>query len=369
MKLMEPDYTHSILNVSHTILNHYGCKTNRPVIDKLKTVLDKNYKHVFLILLDGMGTNVIKKHLTKKDFLKKHMIDKITSIYPPTTVAATHSILTAKPPYESGYLGWTQYFPKEDVYDIIFLNQDYYDKNKVIEENLKEKYLKHELIFERIEKANSNVKTQQLFPSFVKGGYDTFEDQIEEAIKISQTNERTFSYLYWINPDDLEHKYGPMSKEVKVELKNLSKDVAQLAKEMHSDSVIIVMADHGQIPVKPIEFCKTKYLCNMLDKKPSLEPRTPTFFVKKDKKLEFRMMFKKMYETRFQLYSKAEFLESGLLGDGVKHPMLDQFLGDYVALAINDSYLKFKPTAVYKGHHAGLTKGEMEVPLIVYEKK
>lgn len=369
MKLMEPDYHRSILNVSHTILQHYGIKTNRNHIQKLQEALDENFKHVFLVLLDGMGTNIIKKHLSKKDFLRKHMVDKITSIYPPTTVAATHAVLYAKPPYESGYLGWSQYFPKEDVYDIIFLNKDYYDKDKVIKENLKTKYLKHDTILERIAKNRGDVKTYELYPDFVKGGYKTFSDQMQRVIEISQMDAKTFSYVYWTNPDDLEHKHGPFSKIVKTELKQLSKHMEDMCKQLSNDSIIIVIADHGQLAVKPIEFMENHYLYNMLDKLPSIEPRTPTFFVKEDKKHEFRMMFKKMYETRYDLLSKHEFIESGLIGRGVKHPMLDSFIGDFVGIAISDSYLKFKKDAIYKGHHAGLTKAEMEVPLIIYKKK
>ncbi len=369
MRLMEPDYDNSILNVVHTILSHYGHPTNYKLIPELEEKLKHDYKHVFLVLLDGMGTNVVKKHLRHKDFLRKHMVKKITSIFPPTTVAATNAVLTAKPPYESGYLGWSQYFKKEDTYDIIFRNIDYYDDEKVIEDNLKDKYLKHDLIFDYIEKASPDVKTYQLFPSFVDDGYETFDDQMYEVIKISQSKERTFSYVYWINPDDKEHKFGPFSKEVKTELRNLSNSVNEMVKSLGEDSIVVVIADHGQIPVKPIEFTDNTYLYDMLDKKPSMEPRATAFFVKPDRKLDFRMMFRKMYETRYELYQSSDFIESGLIGSGVKHPMLDDFLGDFVAIAISDSYLKFKKTAVYKGHHAGLTKGEMEVPLIIYEHK
>ncbi len=369
MKLMEPDYNNSILNVTHTILSYYGHQTNKQLIPELKVTLDKKYKHVFLMVLDGMGTNVVRKYLHHRDFLKKHMVKKITSIYPPTTVAATNAILTAKTPYENGYLGWSQYFNKEDVYNIVFLNKDYYDDDKEIDGNLTDQYLKTDTIFDYIKKASPDVHIHNVFPDFVEHGFKTFEDQVDEVIRISKLEEETFSYVYWINPDDVEHEFGPMSHETKDVLRALNKKLEHMAHYMGDDSVVIIMADHGQINVKPVEFTDNTYLYDMLDKKPSLEPRTPVFFVKPEKKLDFRMMFRKMYETRYILYQSNDFIESGLIGSGIKHPMLDDFLGDFVAVAINDSYLKFKKTSEYKGHHAGLTKGEMEVPLIIYEKK
>lgn len=369
MKLMEPDYSNSIWNVSHTILAHYGHHTDVPLIPELKEELDNNYKHVCLFLLDGMGTNIIKKHLRHKDFLKKHVIKKITSVYPPTTVAATNTVLTCKTPYESGYLGWTQYFTDDDVYAIVFRNEDYYDADKALKLNYRDTYLKHDLIFDYIKRADASVQTYKLFPNFEPGGFETFNEQLEEVKKITKQDSKTFSYIYWTNPDDMEHRFGPKSKEVKEELRSLSAQLDRFSKQLNPDTLVIVIADHGQIEVKPVEFTEQTYLYDMLSKKPSLEPRTPAFFVKDDKHLEFRMMFSKMFETRYKLYASHDFIESGLIGYGSKHPMLDQFVGDFVAVAISDSYLKFKKTALYKGHHAGLTKDEMEVPLIIYSNK
>ncbi len=368
MKLMEPDYNNSILNVSYTILDYYGHKTDKVLIPELKERLDKNYKHVFLMVLDGMGTNIIKKYLRHRDFLKKHMVKKITSVFPPTTVAATNAILTAKSPYENGYLGWTQYFRKEDVYDIVFMNEDYYDSQREIDINLRDKYLENETIFDMIKKSSPDVKIHSVFPDFVEHGFKTFEDEVDEMIRISELDEKTFSYVYWTNPDGIEHQYGPFGRETKENLKTISDKLNQLKEYLGEDSIVVIIADHGQINVKPVEFTKNTFLYDMLDKKPTIEPRCPAFYVKPEKKLDFRMMFRKMYETRYVLYQSNDFIESGLIGSGVKHPMLDDFLGDFVAIAISDSYLKFKDTAIYKGHHAGLTKGEMEVPLIIYEK-
>ena len=84
--------------------------------------------------------------------------------------------------------------------------------------------------------------------------------------------------------------------------------------------------------------------------------------------------FNEKFSKEFILFTKEEFLASNLLGYGVPHPKIDDFLGDYIAIAISDSAINIK-TALSKernvklSNHCGLTENEMEVPLIVFDMK
>ena len=67
---------------------------------------------------------------------------------------------------------------------------------------------------------------------------------------------------------------------------------------------------------------------------------------------------------------KEEFLDKHFLGYGKKHPKIDDFIGNYVALSISDSIIRLETfladgKPVKKSTHCGLTKEEMEVPLII----
>jgi len=71
---------------------------------------------------------------------------------------------------------------------------------------------------------------------------------------------------------------------------------------------------------------------------------------------------------------KEEFLEKHFLGYGEKHPKIDDFIGNYVALSISSSIIKLETflaegKKVKKSTHCGLTKEEMEVPMIVIKKQ
>ncbi len=364
-----PDYDNSILNVSATLLNHYGIRTIYHPIPELKEQLEKDPKHVFLLLLDGMGINIINRYLKRKDFLREHVVKTITSVFPSTTVAATNAVLTGKSPWSSGYLGWVQYLKDEDVYDTVFLNKDYYDSEKVFAEDFIEKYFKQPQITDLIKQANAEMITRQLFPNFKPNGFDTLSEELDEMVNISKTKEKTFTYIYWGEPDLTEHDYGPFSSVTKALLLDINQAVKHHAQALNEDSLLIVIADHGHQKVKPINLYQDETLLSMLDKLPTLEPRATSFFVKPEAINSFKSYFNHTYGKWYALYTKDELFHMGLLGNGEKHMLVDQCIGDYMAIAIKDRYFQFKDKKPFKGHHAGLTKHEMIVPLILYHKK
>ena len=69
--------------------------------------------------------------------------------------------------------------------------------------------------------------------------------------------------------------------------------------------------------------------------------------------------------------TKEEFLnEKKFLGSGHKHHKIDDFIGNYVALSVAGSMIRLETflaegKPVKKSTHCGLTKDEMEVPVIV----
>ena len=62
------------------------------------------------------------------------------------------------------------------------------------------------------------------------------------------------------------------------------------------------------------------------------------------------------------------------MGEGKQHEKIDDFIGNYIAIAISDSIIvlenyfdrELKGKNEKKSTHCGLTKNEMEIPLIVF---
>lgn len=108
---------------------------------------------------------------------------------------------------------------------------------------------------------------------------------------------------------------------------------------------------------------------------PTFEGRMVGFFVKENRKQEFEKIFNEKFKDKFLLYTKEEFLNSGLLGEGIPHKKVDDFVGDYVAISTSgtrillENYLTVATGKVDNkvSTHCGLTKEELEVPIIKIE--
>lgn len=81
-------------------------------------------KNIIILLLDGMGTKVIEENLDKSGFFNSHYIATYSSVFPPTTVASTTSILSGMNPNEHCWLGWDCYFPQIDKNVSVFTNKE-----------------------------------------------------------------------------------------------------------------------------------------------------------------------------------------------------------------------------------------------------
>lgn len=369
MKIVKPNYKNSIVNVSNSLLNYYGLNTKHIALNKLDLELEANPKHVTLILLDGLGVNVLRRHLKKEDALYKYMVSEISSVFPPTTVAATNAVLLGETPYETGYLGWVQYFEKENSNYTIFLDEDFYDSTRVFSESLTNKYLYRPTIFDRIKEHRKDVNVQVLFPSsIVEGGASTFCDVLDRNIEHLLGSEKTCSYLYWTEPDSTLHYSGVESKDVKEVVENLNSDFENYLKRLPDESLVIVIADHGHINIEEVPFLEDENLVSTFERYPSIEPRCTNFFVKEGERSKFEIAFAKSYGSDYKLYSKDEFMKEGLIGFGEKHPLLDSFIGDYIAVAIGNKMFKLNKDKIFLSHHAGLTEDEIIVPLILYFK-
>lgn len=368
MKLVLPNYQNSILNVTSSILNYYNSETSYSTIENLNQFLNKKYQHIALILLDGLGINCLNQHLDENAGLRKHISQEITSVFPPTTVAATNAVLSGQPPISSGYVGWVQYFKKENSNTIVFFNKDFYDSQKTLTYNLMEE-LAYESIYSKIKKASPDVETYELFPAFRSDGFATFHDQVSKILEITNSKNRTFTYVYWDQPDSTEHQFGVKSKEVKEVVLELNSDFERLINLINDETLVIVIADHGLTDIEELDVFFHEDLVNCFSKNPSMEPRACSFFIKEEKMDEFKNLFQKYYNDNFLLLTKEEFYSLNLLGSGIKHPLLDDFIGDYIAIATNKYNLSMNKEKQFKAHHAGLTKEEMMVPLIVFGNK
>ena len=114
-----PDYNRCLVNLSNSILKRFGAETSADTLKSADEYLAKGHRNVVVLLLDAMGTSILEKHLAEDGFFRSNLRDTFSSVYPPTTVAATTSILSGLYPNEHGWLGWDIYFPQLDKNSLI----------------------------------------------------------------------------------------------------------------------------------------------------------------------------------------------------------------------------------------------------------
>lgn len=377
-EIILPNYNHCILNTINSILKYYQVKTEHKGLPELDEILKEGYQNVILVVLDGMGENLLKS-LSPKGFFNKHRNATLTTVCPSTTTAAMNTYYSGKPPIETGWIAMSQYF-KEYGRAIEMMRQiDSYTGEAYtnIEKDIFE-LVKYEPVYEQIERASKNVKAYEISPNFCqrRGKRKIDADNLSlmaEAIETLCNNpEKKFILAYHENPDSILHQYGCHSEEAKQFVKQAEEILEAMCEKIkETNSLVIISADHGHKDIKKIyEVVNLKEIQDCLIMPPSLESRAVTFWVKEDKKQTFEELFKKQFEQEFILYKKEEFLAQKLLGYGRQHPKVDDFIGDYIAISISDAIIKLgtnlsKQRKDKLSTHCGFSKEEMEVPLII----
>ncbi len=368
-----PNYKKSILALSNSLLKKYNVKTFHPTLKSIDKKI-KPYKNIILMIFDGMGVNILNQHLKKEDFLRQHLFQEISSVFPPTTVAATTSIHSGLSPLEHGWIGWMQYFKEYDKVIELFRNTDFYTREKVVDTSaIGFDVLGYEEIYTKITRQNPDVHFTKIFPAWAPNGVSSLSQMNERIINTLNQYEKNIILAYWTEPDHSIHHHGEKSPLANQLVQEINQSVESLFNQLPPNTVVLVTADHGIVDTEEIFLNDIEGFSECFKNPPSMEVRTSSFFIKEDKKEQFLSLFNKYFKDDFLLYTHDEYINSSLLGEGIAHQKIHDFVGDYVAVSCGKRALCYyteKDKAIsLTADHAGITKEEMLVPLIILEKK
>ena len=381
-EIVLPNYEHCILNTITSILKYYNVETKHKSLESLDKLLEKKYKNVVFIVLDGMGEHILN-NLSNNGYFFNKKIDCVTSVYPSTTTAALTTYYAGKPPYETGWIAWSQYFKEYGRAIDMLSHKESYKGEDIIKGasiNVFDGVVKYTPIFEQIEKASPNVKAFEINPTYsdkrAKRSIraNNLDELIDSIETLCDTSSENFIFAYSDNPDGLLHKFGASSDEAKEFIHEAEHKIAEMCSKMSDDTIVIISADHGHKDIeKAYTLLDYPEILECLTMPASLESRALTFNVKENMRKEFEERFNKVFKNEFWLMTTEEFLGKNFLGFGVKHPKIDDFLGNYVALSTAGSIIRLETflaegKKVKKSTHCGLTPDEMEVPVIAITK-
>lgn len=377
-------YATELIKTINVKNNYHECLTN--LACSIRKYFDLEYKHntlkyideifeeykpknIVTILCDGMGSNIMDRMLDKDSFLIRNRIKAITTVFPATTVAATTSMMTGLNPVETGMLGWDMYYKDLDKTITVFMNSEKTDKTYTpIDEAVE--YNKKHMIRKTIGKEineQGKYKGYTLFP-FGDKCYENLDDMFIRIENLCNEEGKKYIYAYDTDPDSTMHELGCDTKEVKDIIIDLNKRIEKLSNKL-TDTIIIVVADHGHHNVKNLFIKDYPDIEECLLRHTSLEPRAVNFFIKEEKKKQFIELFNKYFGNDFDIYPMEEIIDSKLFGDGVENEIFRDALGDFLAIGKTDKTLLYEGSDILKSQHAGYTDDEILVPLILVKTK
>ncbi|MBN1377531.1 alkaline phosphatase family protein [Candidatus Woesearchaeota archaeon] len=371
----------SIVNLMSSIGKSFGTKSQYKFLKLLPPERLKDSKNIVLLVIDGLGFHYLQNK--KNSFLKKHVIGKMTSVFPATTAAAITTFLTGDAPQQHGITGWNVYL-KELGMVVKILPFTARAGEIPIPEKLKIKDLLNEKCFsERINvdsfivqpnKIKDSVFTKALAKKAKRIGFNSMNGMFTDIRKaITSNKRRKYIYAYWLEFDSLAHDFGVNAKKTDKHFEKIDNEIKKFAEKIkNTNTTLIITSDHGFIdtPEKrrielkdhpELKECLTLPLCG--------EGRVAYCYVKPSKARQFEKYVKTRLKDYCYLYKSEDLIKKNYFGIYKPNPELFNRIGDY-ALIMKENYI-FKDELLNEkkehliGNHAGITKEEMYVPLIV----
>ena len=327
------------------------------ILERLKKMQNDRGKNRLVMILDGMGVSVMNKLLDKKGFFHQHLSATEQAIIPATTVAATTAYQTGKMPWETGFIGWAQYFSETDEVIEVFRNTNLYT-GEISKMPQHTRILPCKTIVQdMVDKGQSAF---EIMPAFMPGGAETFDEWLKQIVDTCNRETDAYIYAYWTEPDATLHDFGSKDPTPKKLLREMEHKIEKAFQKIHNKTEILITADHGHTDVEHIFIEDYPDIAECLLHPISLDPRCVSFFIKPKRTEQFQNLFNKHFGKYFKLVTKDEFEKEYL--HAKKHI---RFIGDFVALATGKYELKQNHDCkLLKSNHAGITKEELEIPII-----
>lgn len=368
--------------------------------------LPHKYDTVVLFLIDAFGWSCFEKYADDFAFLQRFQADgtvtKLTSQFPSTTASQVTTIHTGLPVGQNGVFEWHYYEPRLDaiISPLLFSLAGTQKRERLrFKEVTPEEVFPNQTFYQELGQRGirshvfqNRVYTPSSFGNVVFQGaevhaYRSFPEMlINVGELLGQIRSPSYVFVYFDRIDDIGHQYGPDSAQIAAEidifLTSMERLLFNKGLSKNHKTLLMVTADHGLAQIDP----KTTVYLN-------LDPRFTGFkqFIRKNQTHELlipagscRDMF--LYIKKEKLEAAKDFLNERLTGvadvcrvdDLIKEglfgpePMSEEFLGRVGNLVIlpyeNQSvwwYEQGKFEQNFYGHHGGLSKAEMEIPLLM----
>jgi predicted AlkP superfamily pyrophosphatase or phosphodiesterase len=368
-------------------------------------LVEGRYQKVVLFFIDAFGWRFFAPRRERYAFLRhfdeRGTVEQITAQFPSTTAAHVTCIQTGLPPVQSGVFEWQYYEPEADgiIKPLLYAMGDSPDRGSL--EIAPEKILPPGTLYQELAKAGVACHIFQPGEHF-KSPYSqwTFrgaETHPYRTLPSALTNLRllldavegpAYFFLYFDGIDGVGHDHGPESPQFAAEvdalLHNADRLFLQQVAGQHEDALLLVTADHGMIEVDPnttvyiderAEFAGYERFLRRNKKgaflAPAGSPRDMFLYIEDGLLEEAQGFFAARLAGRAEVRRVGEMVAEGYFGPG---PVSEKFIaraGDLVILPYAGETVWWWGGGDYEqqfyGNHGGLTRDEMETPLLACE--
>ena len=400
---VRPDYYgYCLSNVPSTILSVLGINGTRPVLpkDALGDVETSGVDNVILLLCDGFGYNEWKRQ-SGKGFVgaisKKGSVRPITTVFPSTTAAAITTVSTGLTPQEHGLPEWFVYMDEvgEVIVTLPFARAGDQGRDTLLGALDPRELFYGGTVFQQLGEQGigstslaSRMLARSAYTNVSRAGSDVLAYNTASDFTVSlrrlveRSRGRNLFYAYWSYVDTIEHIYGPNTDETEVEASVISHALyegflSKIDKAAAKRTLILVTADHGQLQVEPE---KTLYmnrfakLVRSLQKTPSggrIPPwgsaRDAYLRVEEDRLGATKEYLEKKLDGVATVLTTEDAVSEGLFGINKASGKFRRRIGNLMILPHGNNTVWFRyrkgDSLDLRGHHGGITKDEMTIPL------
>ena len=334
--------------------------------------LDENLEsRECLVLIDGLGKNAIDEYGSQQSFTKKlEYRNTLKATFPSTTASSLTSLATGSSVGEHGMVGYTMRVPHSGYPERI-LNALKWD------DRIDPKYWQpRETLFERAAKSDINIShiaaARYASTGFTEAALrgakyrpaNTIQDQIKNA-KLALEKPRSFAYVYLNDVDEASHSKGFGSEKFLVALSKVDELVSGLLSELPKGSRIWLTSDHGMINRDEYRVVNGALLEGI--RLMAGEPRVRYLYLEPENMNQVRETWQNELGDNVILKSKEEAIAEGLFGSSISQAASER-IGDLIAIATGNFILVEQEREALQiamvGHHGGLTRAEVEIPLL-----
>ncbi|MBN1305162.1 MAG: alkaline phosphatase family protein [Anaerolineales bacterium] len=365
----------------------------------------QEYEAIVLLLVDGFGWRFLERYREApflSDIRSQASIEKLTAQFPSTTAAHLTTIHTGLPVGQSGIYEWYYYEPLVDavIAPLLYSYAGTADRNTLGPSGVKPKRLYPSGAFYRqLKSAGVDphiFQHRDYTPSpfsdvlFQGASIHPFRTIAEGLVNLGGALQNArkpfYGFIYLDSIDSLLHQYGPAAPQVEAEIITFLLMMQHFHRQGFTGgkrTLFLMTADHGQSEVDP----DTVTYLNLDERFGRLLPwlrtnrkgetlfagsaRDMFLYVHGEHLISAQELLTDELQGKAEVVLTGDLIEAGYFGPKPFSKKFPGRLGNLVILPyLGQSvwwYEKDRFRMKYYGHHGGLTREEMEIPLIRLE--